>query len=132
MQALVGPFTHNPYHHHQHPSARTDFRPRSDTIPSVSSNSSTVEFPQQYAISISSSHEMAMRRPSMRSLSFLYLYTSTNASLHKASSKADVFEAKVASAVDEENSSDSDETFVYESNPPDPPPHKNRHHSRTP
>lgn len=49
-----------------------------------------------------------------------------------ASSKADVFEAKVASAVDEENSSDSDETFVYESNPPDPPPHRNRHHSRTP
>ena len=125
-------FTHNPYHHHQHPRARKDFRPRSDTIPSVSSSSSTVEFPQQYAISISSSHEMAMRKPSVRSPSFLYLYTSTNASLRKASSKADVFEAKVASAVDEENSSDSDETFVYESNPPDAPPHRNRHHSRTP
>ena len=63
-------FTHNPYHHHQHPRARTDFRPRSDTIPSVSSSSSTVEFPQQYAISISSSHEMAMRKPSMQSPSF--------------------------------------------------------------
>lgn len=50
-----------------------------------------------------------------------------------ASSKADVFEAKVASAVDEANSSDSDETFVYESNPPDPQPHRSRgHHSRTP
>jgi len=73
-----------------------------------------------------------MHKPSMQSPSFLYLYTSTNASLRKASSKADVFEAKVASAVDEENSSDSDETFVYESNPPDPPPHRNRHHSRTP
>ena len=48
-------FTHNPYHHHQHPRARTDFRPRSDTIPSVSSRSSTVEFLQQYAISIYSS-----------------------------------------------------------------------------
>lgn len=35
-----------------------------------------------------------------------------------ASSKADIFEAKVASAVDEVNSSDSGETFVYESNPP--------------
>ena len=50
-----------------------------------------------------------------------------------ASSKADIFEAKVASAVDEANSSDSEETFVYESNPPEPlsaRPH--RYHSRTP
>ncbi|KAL8697458.1 MAG: hypothetical protein Q9224_002299, partial [Gallowayella concinna] len=50
-----------------------------------------------------------------------------------ASSKSDIFEAKVASAVDEANSSDSEETFVYESNPPEPPsarPH--RYHSRTP
>ncbi|KAI4149511.1 MAG: hypothetical protein L6R39_002489 [Caloplaca ligustica] len=50
-----------------------------------------------------------------------------------ASSKSDIFEAKVASAVDEANSSDSEETFVYESNPPEPPsarPH--RFHSRTP
>ena len=50
-----------------------------------------------------------------------------------ASSKADIFEAKVASAVDQTNSSDSEETFVYESNPPEPlsaRPH--RFHSRTP
>ncbi|KAI4228066.1 MAG: hypothetical protein L6R36_001919 [Xanthoria steineri] len=50
-----------------------------------------------------------------------------------ASSKSDIFEAKVASAVDEANSSDSEETFVYESNPPEPSsarPH--RYHSRTP
>ena len=50
-----------------------------------------------------------------------------------ASSKADIFEAKVASAVDEVDSSDSEETFVYESNPPEPlsaRPH--RFHSRTP
>ena len=53
-------------------------------------------------------------------------------SLHSgtATSKADLFEAKVASAVDEADTSDSDETFVYESNPPDP--RGNRHHSRTP
>lgn len=53
-------------------------------------------------------------------------------SLHAGmnSSKADIFEAKVASAVDEADSSDSDETFVYESNPPEPRP--SRHHSRTP
>ncbi|KAI9675599.1 MAG: hypothetical protein M1817_000965 [Caeruleum heppii] len=50
-----------------------------------------------------------------------------------ASSKADIFEAKVASAVDEANSSDSEETFVYESNPPEPRSARpGRHHSRTP
>ncbi|KAJ5674946.1 uncharacterized protein N7477_004880 [Penicillium maclennaniae] len=50
-----------------------------------------------------------------------------------ASTKADIFEAKVASAVDEADVSDSDETFVYESNPPDPyPPRQPRYHSRTP
>ncbi|KAI0575435.1 Vac7 multi-domain protein [Pyrenophora tritici-repentis] len=51
-----------------------------------------------------------------------------------ASSKADVFEQKVASAVDEADSSDSDATFIYESNPPEQP-HRSRqpgHHSRTP
>lgn len=49
------------------------------------------------------------------------------------SSKADIFEAKVASAVDEADVSDSDETFVYESNPPDPiPARQHRFHSRTP
>ncbi|KAJ5485411.1 hypothetical protein N7539_005399 [Penicillium diatomitis] len=48
-------------------------------------------------------------------------------------SKADIFEAKVASAVDEADVSDSDETFVYESNPPDPyPSRQTRYHSRTP
>ncbi|KAK5195385.1 Vacuolar inheritance and morphology protein [Exophiala xenobiotica] len=54
------------------------------------------------------------------------------ASLHAGTvtSKADLFEAKVASAVDEADTSDSDETFVYESNPPDNRP--TRHHSRTP
>ncbi|KAL4925929.1 putative phospholipid metabolism enzyme regulator [Aspergillus undulatus] len=50
-----------------------------------------------------------------------------------ASSKADIFEAKVASAVDEADVSDSDETFVYESNPPDQyPVRQSRYHSRTP
>ncbi|KAI0842498.1 vacuolar segregation subunit 7-domain-containing protein [Hypoxylon sp. FL0890] len=49
-----------------------------------------------------------------------------------ASSKADIFEAKVASAVEEANSSDSDETFVYDSNPPDVGDRPRRYHSRTP
>lgn len=48
------------------------------------------------------------------------------------SSKADIFEAKVASAVDEADVSDSDETFVYESNPPDAQAGRIRYHSRTP
>lgn len=51
----------------------------------------------------------------------------------QASSKADIFEAKVASAVGEADSSDSEETFVYESNPPEPlSARPNRLHSRTP
>ncbi|PQE28310.1 phospholipid metabolism enzyme regulator protein [Rutstroemia sp. NJR-2017a WRK4] len=45
---------------------------------------------------------------------------------------ADIFEAKVASAVDEANSSDSEETFVYESNPPEAERPRRFHHSRTP
>lgn len=61
-----------------------------------------------------------------------YRFTKTDLDPRKASSKADIFEAKVASAVDEANSSDSDETFVYESNPPDTQPQRSRHHSRTP
>lgn len=54
-----------------------------------------------------------------------YLLTSPRT----ASSKAEIFEAKVASAVDEADDSDSEETFVYDSNPPDGP---RRFHSRTP
>jgi hypothetical protein len=73
---------------------------------------------------------MLEQRPSLR-----YFYSSTNMSFRKASSKADVFEQKVASAVDEADSSDSDATFIYESNPPpEQQPHRSRHHhhSRTP
>ncbi|KAI5307273.1 hypothetical protein KEM56_001326 [Ascosphaera pollenicola] len=54
-------------------------------------------------------------------------------------SKSDFFEYKVKTAVDEADSSDSAETFVYDSNPADPtislPPQPNmkpRYHSRTP
>ncbi|MCJ1236689.1 hypothetical protein MMC14_004671 [Varicellaria rhodocarpa] len=57
----------------------------------------------------------------------------TSLGTRTASSKADIFEAKVASAVDEANSSDSEETFVYESNPPEPLSSRpSRYHSRTP
>ena len=47
-----------------------------------------------------------------------------------ASTKAEFFGAQVAAAVHEADSSDSDETYVYESNPPDQRP--SRFHSRTP
>ena len=50
-----------------------------------------------------------------------------------ASSKADIFEKKVADAIDQTNSSDSEETFVYESNPQEPlSVRPTRFHSRTP
>lgn len=47
------------------------------------------------------------------------------------SSKADIFEAKVNSEIEAEDT-DSDETFVYESNPPEPHSRQSRNHSRTP
>lgn len=59
--------------------------------------------------------------------------TSMPANSALASSKADVFEATIASAVDEANTSDSEETFVYDSNPPDNNDRAGRRfHSRTP
>lgn len=60
-----------------------------------------------------------------------HLQTLSDQYLRKASSKADLFEARVASQVDDANTSDSDETFVYESNPPETQ-RRPRHHSRTP
>ncbi|OIW23501.1 hypothetical protein CONLIGDRAFT_657706 [Coniochaeta ligniaria NRRL 30616] len=70
---------------------------------------------------------------SPRSQSFVLRPMSTLLTRHRtASSKADIFEAKVASAVEEANSSDSEETFVYDSNPPDGRDRPNRFHSRTP
>jgi len=60
-----------------------------------------------------------------------YLRMFSDRWLRKVSSKADIFEQRVANAVDEANTSDSDETFVYESNPPDSQ-RRPKHHSRTP
>jgi hypothetical protein len=57
--------------------------------------------------------------------------SASNRVTSEASSKADIFEARVANAVEDANSSDSDETFVYESNPPEQQ-RRPRHHSRTP
>jgi hypothetical protein len=74
-----------------------------------------------------------LESPSVRSQSFVLGPMSTLLTRHRtASSKADIFEAKVASAVEEANSSDSEETFVYDSNPPDGRDRPHRFHSRTP
>ena len=50
----------------------------------------------------------------------------------EGSTRADIFEDRVRDAMGEETSDDSDETFVYESNPAEPPIRRSRHHSRTP
>lgn len=69
--------------------------------------------------------------PLQRGFSARFLKSFADNFAHKATSKADLFEARVANAVDASaNGSDSDETFVYESNPPEP--RRSRHHSRTP
>jgi hypothetical protein len=67
-----------------------------------------------------------------QSLSLYHAGTSLLTRSRPASSKADIFEQKVASAVEEADSSDSDETFVYDSNPPDHGDRTRRFHSRTP
>jgi hypothetical protein len=69
---------------------------------------------------------------SFASLALRYVYPSANVHLSKASSRADIFEESVQNAMEEATSDDSDETFVYESNPPETSPRKGRHHSRTP
>jgi hypothetical protein len=84
-------------------------------------NSSSATSPERPAT-------LASRRPSLNLQGVGTMLTR----LRPASSKADIFEAKVASAVDEANSSDSEETFVYESNPPDASDRPRRFHSRTP
>jgi hypothetical protein len=60
------------------------------------------------------------------------MYSNSNLKTNKASTRAEIFEDRVKNAMDEATSDDSDETFVYESNPPDQQPKRSRHHSRTP
>ncbi|RDL37483.1 Uncharacterized protein BP5553_04916 [Venustampulla echinocandica] len=87
--------------------------------------------PHKSSFAVSPEYTMlpASRRTSLSSIQRV---SSMLTRIHPASSKADIFEAKVASAVDEANSSDSEETFVYESNPPDTSDRPRRYHSRTP
>jgi hypothetical protein len=48
------------------------------------------------------------------------------------STRSEVFENRVKKEMEDATSDDSDETFVYESNPHDPPTRRSKHHSRTP
>ena len=130
------------HHHHIYakPPSPENFLLLSTVVPNVSlGHSACDEYPQ----STSQSSNRGHKHRSSRSFDVGVLEANqmrrsqspilTNFRSRAASSKADIFEAKVASAVDEVNSSDSEETFVYESNPPEPisaRPH--RFHSRTP
>ncbi|KAJ4411876.1 Vacuolar inheritance and morphology protein [Didymella pomorum] len=120
-------------YHYQIPS-RPDMGPRSNTASSFGSQVSLRSYDDQRSMATMSPPASPDMTVSAYAPSFSYFYSNTNSSSRKASSKADVFEQKVASAVDEANSSDSDATFIYESNPPEQPPHRSRggHHSRTP
>ena len=119
------------YHHH-HPS-RPEHGPRTPTTTSSGSPISYRSYEERLSMWITSPTSADMARQPFQSSSSKYFYSNTNPIVRKASSKADVFEQKVASAVDEADSSDSDATFIYESNPPEQPPHRSRQqHSRTP
>lgn len=113
---------------HHHPSLRSISTTASaNASPSESSRPATAlgHYPPSSSSPPLTSALSDFRIPSLRDMG--RILTNPRA----ASSKADIFEAKIAIAVDEANSSDSDETFVYESNPPD---HERprRFHSRTP
>jgi hypothetical protein len=129
INAGTGRSPHFSYHH-QVPS-RPNLGTRSTTESSVGSPVSYRSYDDWRSMAT-----MSPQSPEMRMLehrpSFRYFYSNTNSSYRKASSKADVFEQKVASAVDEADSSDSDATFIYESNPLEQPHRSRQHHSRTP
>lgn len=120
------------YHHHI--PSRPGMGPRSNTASSIGSQASLRSYDDRRSIATMSPPASPEMTVSAYAPSLSYFYYNTNLSSRKASSKADVFEQKVASAVDEANSSDSDATFIYESNPPEQQPHRSRggHHSRTP
>ncbi|KAF7673040.1 phospholipid metabolism enzyme regulator [Alternaria burnsii] len=129
INAGTGRLQHISYHYYT--PSRPDPRSRSSMNPSFGSPVSYRSYDDRRSLLTmsppSSELRMAPLRPPLK-----YFYSSTNTSTRTASSKADVFEQKVASAVDEADSSDSDATFIYESNPPEQPHRSRQHHSRTP
>ncbi|RII19060.1 hypothetical protein CUC08_Gglean001723 [Alternaria sp. MG1] len=129
INAGTGRLQHISYHYYT--PSRPDPTSRSSMNPSFGSPVSYRSYDDRRSLLTmsppSSELRMAPLRPPLK-----YFYSSTNTSTRTASSKADVFEQKVASAVDEADSSDSDATFIYESNPPEQPHRSRQHHSRTP
>jgi hypothetical protein len=132
INAGTGRSSHISYHYYI--PSRPHVGSRSNTASSFGSPVSDRSYDDRRSTMMMSTSNTEMRMPEQRP-SLRYFYSSANTSYRKASSKADVFEQKVASAVDEADSSDSDATFIYESNPaPEQQPHRSRHnnHSRTP
>jgi hypothetical protein len=124
-------YHHHHLHHHVHSHS-------GKTVSELHYMDSTTR-PDTASSSVCSMHSFSgagsPRQPSDHRRSSLSVYN-VSALLTRyprpASSKADIFEAKIASAVDQADSSDSEETFVYESNPPDKNNQPRRFHSRTP
>jgi hypothetical protein len=129
-QRIVSPPHHPSYH-----SSRSKYRPRVQTssLPDDFSTTSTIE---SDATSISSLQISPQLQPQSGWTSQLFrkfsFTASTDIRSREASTRADIFEDRVKNAMEEATSDDSDETFVYESNPPEPPVRRSRHHSRTP
>ena len=129
--------------HYHHSSTRTP-SPNEISVTSTTPQSTYSPMPQHFHLSLTLSPGSEARISAHRKNSDYGRFSSSpRASLASnvltgcrprlASSKADIFEAKVASAVGEADSEDSDETFVYESNPPEPHSGRpSRYHSRTP
>lgn len=122
-------------HHHL---GGMNFRPRTensvlfrawDTLSTTSTVASDLISPNFEDLS------MVQSAPSRGFFSYFVRAKNADSRPREASTRADKFEAQVLDAMDQASSDDSDETFVYESNPPEVnTPHRSRgrHHSRTP
>lgn len=99
---------------------------------SVSSTTDALISPTRLCAPSTLDEATSPRRSSTPNIRSSYLGAGLLTKTRAASSKADIFEAKIASAVDEADTSDSEETFVYDSNPPDTSDRPRRYHSRTP
>jgi hypothetical protein len=130
INAGTGRLQHISYHYHI--PSRPEYGSRSGVNLSFGSPVSYRSYDERPSLLTVSPPSPGLRMAPPRPPHLSYFYSSTNSSYRTASSKADVFEQKVASAVDEADSSDSDATFIYESNPPEQPHRSRQHHSRTP
>jgi hypothetical protein len=118
------------HHHHHYPAAYIQRVERTKSSPAVPMSLDSVS-----SIGISDDPEPKASPNASRFYALQVIsrmYSSTNLRSREASTRADIFEDRVKNAMDEATSDDSDETFVYESNPPDAQPRRSRHHSRTP